>query len=488
MEGKYRYGTVPQTFSFVFFEKNSTFIYNHVLHTPVPCVASEHTATNSKLIKEYHNCWLRSSIPTKFGKCYQEISVKSSLVSTDTRTFENAYMASLVTKAEQGKRYNIDLNGPERISMHMFSPRLVEKDSNIDLPSIKKNLEEFKGIQLTVPLEVSKHTCLVEDEIAKKLAITHNAEVVITAEAMEVLLQRPARDHTNWKMPTYSELVTNHTSGFVGRTSHSTNHERRITFIDDPIPSQSTAREWLTKGIQEAIYQFIVSKLSLSDKINFQNVYTLLTIPSNASLAQKPTTVLVRSRNFLAEEKQSQVPVQLFTQLQYFPERGLEELSSHEKSIILLKKMLQPSCKIYAAQINPKSVTILDFQELYTELFLGVGNTLDVNILLNGKIGDIYKNFQTMMNAISGAQMTRIGWNILSLPGVNVISSALTTISVHPSIQGNCDDETIDIDKEFANAESVLLSPDVLVKCFKMWTWNSPRSIFTYPSQLALKK
>ena len=455
--------------------------------TPVPCVASEHMTTNSKLIKEYHNCWLRSSLPTKFGKCYQEISVKSSLVPTETRIFDNAYMASLVTKAEQSKKYNIDSNGSERVGMHMFSPIVVEKDSIIDLPAIKQNLEEFKGSQLTVPLKVSKRVCLTEDEVAKKLAIKHNAEVVITAEAMEALLQRPESGHTNWKIPICSELVTNIKSDLEEQTNHSTNQERRITFIDDPIPSQSTAREWLTKGIQEALYQLIVSKLSLVDEIYFQNVYTLLTLPSNSSFAQKSTTVLVRSRNFLSDDKQSQDPVQLFTQLQYFPERGLEELSSHEKSIILLKKMLQPSCKVYASQINPKNVTILDFQELYTELFLGAGDILDVNILLNGKIGDIYKNFQTMMNAISGAKMTRIGWNILSLPGVNVISSALTTISVHPSLQGNSDNETINIDKEFANAESVLLSDDVLIKCFKMWTWNSPCSVFTYPSQTTMQ-
>ena len=160
----------------------------------------------------------------------------------------------------------------------------------------------------------------------------------------------------------------------------------------------------------------------------------------------------------------------------------MEELSSHEKSIVILRKFIQPMSKVSLTRVDPKHTTILNVEELITELMLGCGNTYDVNILQIGCRTDLNKNFKTMIDILVCIKQINLGWNILTLPGIGVILSPWTTISVHAVEEnGEQTSELVDIDHELSNADAVYLREDELMKCFKLNAWFSTRAIFTFP-------
>lgn len=335
--------------------------------------------------------------------------------------------------------------------------------------------------------------CLVcEDSTAKELALEHGATAIVASEAMIELLRRPGHESTRWSVPLLrTEIRKGPHDSIVD-----------VLILEEPLPIQSTSRQWLAKGLAQGLQTKMSDPMSSSKtgpredttkpERGIQYVYSLLVLPPPTHAAHTgrhnaPIKVLVRTMNEFFDETGR--PIRLRMNLEYFPERGMEVPTAHERAVWIMEKVIQPSCRVLFSRVDPNTAKLICIEEK------GVAHALAIADTSGGKGSPAFEPashfgaFSTMMRGIGN--LLEHGRYILCLPGRGVPPTlAATSASVHRECsapfhgtQAAKNAAAISLEHEFAVADSVLTSQSFLMTCYRTWQWTSGRLPFTFPAK-----
>jgi hypothetical protein len=276
---------------------------------------------------------------------------------------------------------------------------------------------------------------LQDDPLALDLAKEHNASIVTTEETLQTLLQLSA----------HAKIPMSRRHGVV--------------ILDIPLPQPTTPRDCVSRGVTEGFYQ------ALSKNTSSAVVYTLLTLPSsNKAAPTKFCRVLVRSssrsRRLQDETKQ---PLTIHVQLEYFPNRGWEEIPSYERTLWILDKVLFDA-RVLVVRVCPSTMRSLSWEETGVAHALASGTTVFSSI-------DPMNHWQALLEVLYAMETM--------LEGSHLLCFENSSISVHTA--SNEDDAVIDIYDELSKAEAVYTGAAALRQCARVWRWNQDRVPYTFP-------
>jgi len=340
--------------------------------------------------------------------------------------------------------------------------------------------------QSAVPLVcLDQSYCFLSDDLkAKDLAYEYGVDVIMTARAMEYLLQRPGYSTTQWNVPiSYVDMSSASITNFRRKQSN------RIVIIEDPIPQSLTPRQCLNFGVSDAIVKQITQSKPSSDdlekaedNLSSQVVFSLLNFPAIGKTT-KPIKILVRSYNHILDEQGK--PIRIYSHLEYFVDRGLEEQTSHERSVLMMEKMLQPDGRVFLCRIDVQNMKVVLTEEV-TSAQLIVGHNKKESWFSRTFLPldkDERVHFQSFTFLLHGIMKNSCpGKYLLCIPSRDAsVSLPLTTATVHKSIspaEANTSDinNFIDIGKELDKATEVSLGRKSLFNCFRLWTWTHEKN------------
>ena len=439
----------------------------------VPGPVSSLVNRYSKYLDKVNKLWQDTKPIHQYGKCCQTISLHSVYAKND----ENSILMC--------EKNNNLLHNRKRIDLESFSAKIVFEGDSTHLPRmnpgwmescLSSNLEQSCQ---TNPVLFEPSSPLFDDLKAKSLATQHQVDAVITADAFEVLLQRPGYQTTRWCVPTSCESLETKNI----KRSHSKKTHKRITFLDDPIPTSLTPRQCVSYGMKNEFCSKILcpSIKSLKEK---QHVYTLLEIPK--STERSSLKLLVRSTNVFNDELNH--PIKLRGQLEYFPERGFEEFTAHERAVWIMEKMIQPACRIVVARMDPNTGKLLKLEEKSAAHSLATnqsGYEL-LSVVSNISSVDLEMHFQCVADVIIGTmKVESTGNHMICLPGRDISSSANACVSVHRALRNiSKEAPVIDLFNELNEARNVFLEKRFLLNCFRRWQWDQDRLPYTFPYRI----
>jgi hypothetical protein len=319
------------------------------------------------------------------------------------------------------------------------------------------------------------------------------------------------------------ELNNQKASSSKSKMTHvkTTTSTRSVVVIEDPVLHPVTPRERLEVGFERAlVWNLLESRGDISKEENggsgeqddgsIQYVYTLLSLPSSTatSPSHDSCTLLVRSENEIFDADHN--PIHMLPQLEYFPERGMEECSTLDRARWLLLKMIQPKCRVCVVRIDPEKAKILRMEEksmahALTESMDGGDRRWDLGlkeslVVMRGRDdGDLTAHLRAMMVVLKGMKTVERGQkHLLCLPGRGDVALAETTVSFHKAVMKKEDVDNIedahastnrssslvvDLHKELQAAECVFLAQTSLLNCFRLWEWNhDDREPFCFPN------
>lgn len=456
----------------------------------VPCPASRFVETGSQLVTKYRkrvrSCHLVRSRPAElYSSCVQAISLHEFV----SNIGENAVVAPDDKKTTTSRDFGA-----------VFDESYFATDV-VDTVNLGRNVCQLTKEQITSLCKeetlkphsgpLSDGVCLLcEDSTAKRLALKHEASIVLTFEAMVELLRRPGHNSTRWSIPLLQARCDS--SSVEG----SKNCSRDILILEDPFPVQSTTREWLTNGFTESLKSMLRASTcpnlacsnedSVETSPSIQYVYSLLSLPtpyhsSHSGRFNAPLKVLVRTINELFDE--TNCPVRLRLNLEYFPERGMEIPTAHERAVWILEKAIQPNCRVLFSRVDPNTAQIIEVEEK------SVAHALACEDLRGKDCTGFdpslhFDAFSTVMRGIGN--LGEDGRYILCLPGRGLPkTSAATSVTVHKE----CNEQTvksaiaISLEEELSVADSVSTSMAFLMSCYRAWQWTSDRLPYTFPAQ-----
>lgn len=268
---------------------------------------------------------------------------------------------------------------------------------------------------------------LQDDPLALDLAKKHNASIVTTEETLAALLKLSGR------IP-----MCHHHDGIV--------------VLDLPLPHPMTPRECLSRGVTEGFYQTLSKHASPT-----HFVYTFVTL----GRAKATRRILVRSNRRLQDNEKQ--PLCVHVQLEYFPNRGWEEISSHERAVWILENVLLDA-RVWVVRVCPSTMRSLQWEEMSVAHALASGSSSCSTSI------DPMNHWETLFEVLLAMETIVEGNHLLCFEG--------SSISVHTASN---DDRVIDIFEELNKAEAVYTGAVALRQCARMWHWNQERIPYTFP-------
>ena len=243
---------------------------------------------------------------------------------------------------------------------------------------------------------------LQDDPLALDLAKKHNASVVTTEETLAALLK------------------------LSGRIPMSRNHNDGIVLLDLPLPHPTTPRECLSRGVTEGFYQ------TLSKHASPTIVYTLVTLARTKTTTRR--VILVRSSRRLQNDKKQ--PLCIHVQLEYFSNRGLEEIPSNERACWILENVLLDA-RVWVVRVCPSTLRSLQWEEMGVAHALASGGSTSIAPSI-----DPMNHWETLFEVLYVMEQMLEGSHLLCFEG--------SSISVHTESN---DDRMIDISEALSKAE-----------------------------------
>jgi hypothetical protein len=223
--------------------------------------------------------------------------------------------------------------------------------------------------------ESTSYCLLQNDDRAKKLALQHNVCVLLTSEALSVLLNRPGNKGCRWKIPVFLETIQAWNTNKSG--------QKLLAIFEDPLPRSCNPREWMIRAFSGPLDEFILSSsssvqlhntsVSTTDQATssvseetqpqptFQFVYSLIKLPT--SDCRSSETFIVRSLNDIFDEEN--LPIHRVVKLEYFysPYSYLEEYTAYERVQWIKEKLLQPRSRVIVGRVDPCNGTLISLEE-----------------------------------------------------------------------------------------------------------------------------
>lgn len=414
--------------------------------------SSQFVSIYSEYVKKYQEIFMNTRQPTPvmtYSKCMQFLSIPT----------------------------NIGSQKVPRIDMGTLQPRnLYSSDVCARAQSdwIQSLLQISTLTRRGTPQILSHPIC--DDEKAKALAAEYGVDIITTDKALKALLLYPSdgsSQESQFVIPLSSICV-------------STKPPLSIMAMDDPVPQPLTARQCLSEGIQQTIYDTLQSSAAsdTEDSSELQLVYTLLSLPKVVGM--QDCKVLVRSSNQLLDDKGA--PLKLFAQLEYFTECGLEQYDTCDRCIWLMEKILQRRCCVFTIRVDPESSHIMKVEEkdIADTLTDGIGRSLIDEASVDF---DIDHRFNVMMHILRGVKTIYSGPDsrrfMMCLPGRTMDAPPESTVSIHPASNQKSEPTSvvIDLHAEFYEGDKVFMSKAALLKCFKLWEWKDGQIPFCFPIQ-----
>jgi hypothetical protein len=330
----------------------------------------------------------------------------------------------------------------QHVSLDAFSQKMRKSSSHsFTIDSISHQVVHVRGEE--PPTVVDWENCspvfeasnmpasklLYDDPLALDLAKEHDAAIVTTRETLQTLLQLSA----------FAKVPMSRRDGVV--------------ILDMPLPQPTTPRDCVSRGVTEGFYQ------ALSNNTSPSLVYTLLTLPSKTE-ATRSRRVLVRSNRRLQDDKKQTISVH--AQLEYFPNRGWEEIPSYERTLWILDKLLFDA-RVLVARVCPSTMRPLTWEETGVAHALASGTTVFSSI-------DPMNHWHALREVLYAMETM--------LEGNHLLCFENSFISVHTASE---DDRVIDIYDELNKAEAVYTGAVALRTCARVWRWNQDRIPYTFP-------
>lgn len=283
----------------------------------------------------------------------------------------------------------------------VFTSKVVEGDTksmlNSDLPATLPRMR-----QPSVP------QFLKDDDKVVELAKTHGSTVVVSVEALEQVLTLDS-----WKLALW-------------------NRQDGIRILEEPLPQPTLPRKCLEKGME--------ASLQCDDGA----MYTLLTIKSSS----KPQHILVRGRRASPR-----------VHLEYFAERGPEQLSSQEMSCWILDSLMEPLASMQLVRVDVRDWTIQNSEPVSVAHALASGN-------------DVVKPWNRLLSLFGALDN-------MPTDGDYLLCCQDLSVSLH---RANDSSVEIDLEEELKNADVVKTSSAALLSCVRPWKWaEMDRAEDTFP-------
>mmetsp|Transcript_593 Transcript_593/g.1005 ORF Transcript_593/g.1005 Transcript_593/m.1005 type:complete len:330 (+) Transcript_593:1748-2737(+) len=272
--------------------------------------------------------------------------------------------------------------------------------------------------------------------------------------------------------------------GGGGSNNNNSNKDRgsTITILDIPIAQPMMPRQCLELGIQEGIYHG--GDNNNNNNIQSKHVYTLWTLPATtAAMRRQPIRVLVRSTVRMVDK--DGVPIVIRPHVEYFPERGVEEVSLYEKSLWILDQMLfQHNVKTRMARVDSQTCKILDLEETSVAHALASAANKASNPMIH---------WQTLIQIFQSLPSVGLSQYLLCLPGRDTHSTT-SSASIHAPLtlsddssaaeqrENNNAGVVVNLENSISQAETVVLNQDTLLYCSRDWKWADRERIpYTFP-------
>jgi hypothetical protein len=394
----------------------------------------------------------QSSMPMKFGKCRQVLSLHTEASSDDSKLDVQSLEFQVVHPPSDT---NTNTTAQQASTPHQHQ-----------LPGV--------GAKVVPPIpEPPISSPLQDDATAKQLAVEHDASIVTTDETLETLLLLPGDYASRWMIHATTMAI-----------DEKSNKHHFITLLDLPLPQAFlTPRDCLTSGLQEGLYQQAAGNndnTNKNNKAHHQDVhyrYTVWTLPISSTQQrrrqqQRRVKVLVRSKLRLLDDTK---PVKLRAHVEYFSERGSEVPSGHEKALWILDQLLlEHQVTTRFARVDANTCKLLAWEET------------SVAHAFAGDEAHPMRHFVALLQVLQSIP-TIVDLEtkscLLSLP------RGSHSVSVHTPVE---DDNAVVLDLEpvLEQADTVVTSSEALGHCARDWKWErTDRIAFTFPvTEQATKK
>lgn len=380
--------------------------------------------------KTINQQWKQSrKLPIHFGKCFQLLSFPSrysKLLDVDALHFEVVH----------------------ETQTNMTISKLPQAGSQIKAPLNQKSRN------------TTTSTWLKDDTVAMELAKQKGASILTTAETLETMLQLPNDSRARWM--------------FFVTTTIGVQQSDTMTILDVPIAEPMMPRQCLELGIQEGINQ---SRDKVDTSIQAKYVYTLWTLPATtAAMRRQPIRVLVRSTVRMVDEEG--IPILIRPHVEYFPERGIEEVSLYEKSLWILDQLLfQHNIQTRMARVDSQTCKILSVEETSVAHALASAANKASNPILH---------WQTLIQIFQSLPSVGLPEYLLCLPGRDTHSTTASA-SIHAPLSADSTERSenaiaVNLEESISQAETVVLNQDTLLYCSRDWKWADRERIpYTFP-------
>jgi hypothetical protein len=384
-----------------------------------------------------------------------------------------------------------------RIDMNSFSPSIVHCSNDralIRLPDgwMDSCLSPGSILVATPPTSRRFRKCtrfLSHDDQAKKLAFQYGADIIMSSNTMECLLQRPGSCTTQWSIPIlYEDMMAPNNDSWPSVAAG--RKHNIIIIMEDPVPQKMTPRQSLTFGINEVIYETVASHRSSSpnsleetilvskeEPQSYQMVYTLLTLPAMGTTTRS-FKILVRSCNLIIDE--SGRPINFHGQLEYFLERGLEETSSYERCIYMMEKMLQPNCRVIRSRLDVQELKVVKTEDMTAHAIMNQNSKSFFSKILLPVENETDAHFHSFVYLLHGIMKNscRPGSRyLLCIPSKDEsVAFPQTTSTLHNILESDVSGELRSIEDDIEDSVAVSLGRKSLQSCFKHWIKDGDRN------------
>lgn len=388
--------------------------------------------------------------PPKFGKCRQVLSLrplmKSKLLDVATMDFQRIVVRGC--------------DAPVKV---------VE-----ELPAIGRHIA-FPTRNFD-PSELS----LEKDTKALQIASEQNADFIATDKVLESLLQVPSDTlGASWLLPVYV-------------------NDKCVILQSTLAKAFANPRECLTMGIEAGLNEQLYSNgrgVNEDSPSSFEYMYTIWTLPK---LQTRSSELKVLIRSVVWGHWKTGGPLSLRAHVDYFPERGQEVVSQHERSLWVLDQMLQKSSFMY--RVDGRSGNILSWEETSVAHAFAFDTSLDDPMQGFAQVIHFFHAVSTVnFGATRNGDIPTAGTfelsrcRLFSLPSITESSRNVTTtdpcsVSVHAAANEE-EEATFDISGILQKADGVVMNPKALQECQRTWTWDDTDRIpYTFPPQKNCEK
>ena len=393
-----------------------------------------------------------------YGRCFQQISLEMNSAAQNASDI-------VIPNDIPGKASSVEMD------LNLFNASIAFTMTTENTPKLSLesgNIQDLKGKNLLSTSDTSLELLtllLRDDKVAIDLALKHDAPIIITADGLSALLQRPGNRLCRWKLP--FKIIE--TSSLQKSSANKRSHVRQLIIFEDALPIPLYPRECLSQGFKKPVRNLLLKSIGTDENKQVHCTYHVITL-STIGINPSSIKVVVRTCVDLIDEKLH--PVFNFVQLEYFPENR-EVQSCDDRASWMLHKIMEPNSFIFVFRVDPNSCSIIDIEE----------KSIAHIIASNDSAFDPKCHFGAAAGLFKGIESS-------SLPHGQYLVCCHqndSSVSVHKSIDGISESNVIDLDLEFDNAVSVFTNEQALLDCFRMWEWPSTNQAnipYTFPLDL----